>query len=157
MGTGHFKTSSTTESPVESWEVWKLLRLSAAASLFFGKELTPRRRLGLNLRKTKGAMKQPGKFTRVSLVVLLISWANLEALAQDFSRQEARRAPSWLQDGVIYEIFPRDFSTEGNFNGITARLDELKDLGVNVLWLMPIHPIGEKMRKGTDGQPLRGA
>ena len=153
MGTGHFKTSSTTESPVESWEVWKLLRLSAAASLFFGKELTPRRRLGLNLRKTKGAMKQPGKFTRVSLVVLLISWANLEALAQDFSRQEARRAPSWLQDGVIYEIFPRDFSTEGNFSGITARLDELKDLGVNVLWLMPIHPIGEKMRKGTEGSP----
>ena len=61
--------------------------------------------------------------------------------------------PNWLRDGVIYEIFPRNFSPEGNFNGITARLDELKDLGVNVIWLMPIHPIGEKLRKGTLGSP----
>ena len=54
---------------------------------------------------------------------------------------------------MVYEIFPRNFSAEGNFNGITARLDELKDLGVNILWLMPIHPLGEKMRKGTIGSP----
>jgi cyclomaltodextrinase len=54
---------------------------------------------------------------------------------------------------VIYEIFPRNFSAAGNLNGITARLDELKDLGVNILWLMPIHPIGEKMRKGAVGSP----
>jgi len=58
-----------------------------------------------------------------------------------------------VRDAVVYEIFPRNFSTEGNFNGITARLDDLKDLGVNVLWLMPIHPLGEKMRKGTLGSP----
>jgi glycosidase len=58
-----------------------------------------------------------------------------------------------LREGVIYEIFARNFSLESNFNGITARLDELKDLGVNILWLMPIHPIGEKMRKGTIGSP----
>ena len=55
---------------------------------------------------------------------------------------------------MIYESFPScDFSPEGNFNGITARLDELKDLGVNIIWLMPIHPLGEKMRKGTMGSP----
>lgn len=65
----------------------------------------------------------------------------------------ARSAPVWLRDGVIYEIFPRNFSAAGDFNGITARLDELTDLGVNVLWLMPIHPIGEKMKKGTIGSP----
>ena len=58
-----------------------------------------------------------------------------------------------MRDGVVYEIFPRNFSAEGNFNGITARLDELKDLGVNILWLMPINPLGEKMRKGTLGSP----
>ena len=61
--------------------------------------------------------------------------------------------PQWARDGVVYEIFPRNFSAEGNFNGITARLDDLKDLGVNILWLMPIHPLGEKMRKGTLGSP----
>ena len=37
--------------------------------------------------------------------------------------------------------------------GITTQLDRLKDLGVNILWLMPIHPIGEKMRKGAFGSP----
>ena len=61
--------------------------------------------------------------------------------------------PDWLRNGVVYEIYPRNFSKEGNFNGVTARLDELKALGVNILWLMPIHPIGEKLRKGCCGSP----
>ena len=65
----------------------------------------------------------------------------------------ARTGPEWLRNGVIYEIFPRNFSSSGDFNGITARLDELNDLGVNILWLMPIHPLGEKMKKGTLGSP----
>src|ERR1700677_2303896 len=65
----------------------------------------------------------------------------------------ARSSPQWLRDSVIYEIFPRDFSPAGNFKGITARLDELQGLGVNILWLMPIHPIGEKFRKGELGSP----
>jgi len=74
-------------------------------------------------------------------------------LAEDFSKQSARTPPAWLRDGVIYEIFPRNFCSAGNLNGITSRLDELKELGVNIVWLMPIHPMGEKMRKGTMGSP----
>jgi glycosidase len=58
-----------------------------------------------------------------------------------------------VRDGVIYEIFPRAFSPQGNFNGITARFDDLKALGVNILWLMPIHPIGQEKKKGTIGSP----
>ena len=73
--------------------------------------------------------------------------------AADVSASTARLSPAWLREGVIYEVFPRNFSPEGNFNGITARLDELKGLGVNIIWLMPIHPVGEKMRKGTLGSP----
>jgi cyclomaltodextrinase / maltogenic alpha-amylase / neopullulanase len=65
----------------------------------------------------------------------------------------ARSSPDWLRTGTIYEIFPRDFSPEGNFNGVTAKLDDIKALGVNVLWIMPIHPIGEKGRKGDFGSP----
>jgi len=57
------------------------------------------------------------------------------------------------RDGVIYEIFPRDFSPEGNFNGIPVQLDRLKDLGVTILWLMPIHPIRQEKKKGTIGSP----
>ena len=71
----------------------------------------------------------------------------------DFSKATAQTGPAWLRDGVIYEIFPRHFSQAGNLNGVTAKLDELKNLGVNVLWLMPIHPIGTKFRKGDFGSP----
>lgn len=71
----------------------------------------------------------------------------------DYSKETAVRGPQWLRDGVLYEIFPRDFSPTGNLNGVTARLDELKDLGVTILWIMPIHPIGEKFRKGGFGSP----
>ena len=65
----------------------------------------------------------------------------------------ARKSPGWLRSGTIYEIFPRDFSVAGNLEGVTARLDELQGLGVNILWTMPIHPIGEKFRKGEYGSP----
>jgi glycosidase len=72
---------------------------------------------------------------------------------RDLSAQQARRSPQWVNDSVIYEVFPRNFSPGGDLNGVTAKLDELKNLGVNVVWLMPIHPIGEKFRKGAFGSP----
>ncbi len=65
----------------------------------------------------------------------------------------ARMTPDWIRQSVIYEVFPRQFSATGNFAGITARLDELKALGVDVLWLMPIHPVGHLKSKGTLGSP----
>ena len=73
------------------------------------------------------------------------------ALAQQ--RESARPVPDWVRDGVIYEIYPRAFSQQGNFDAITARLDELKDLGVTILWLMPVNPIGQEKKKGTIGSP----
>lgn len=45
-------------------------------------------------------------------------------------------------DIVMYEVNLRAFSPEGSLQGVIQRLDELKKLGVNVIWLMPIHPIG---------------
>jgi cyclomaltodextrinase len=65
----------------------------------------------------------------------------------------ARPSPEWLREGVIYEIFPRDFSLAGNIDGVTAKLDDLHHLGVNILWLMPIQPIGEEFRSGELGSP----
>jgi glycosidase len=72
---------------------------------------------------------------------------------RDWSRVEARPVPEWVRDSVVYEVFPRAFSAEGNLAGVTARLDHVRDLGANVLWLMPIHPIGRERRKGTLGSP----
>ena len=72
---------------------------------------------------------------------------------QDVSAATARPSPDWLRAGTVYEVFPRDFSAAGNLAGVTARLDDLKHLGVGILWIMPIHPIGEKCRKGDFGSP----
>jgi glycosidase len=90
---------------------------------------------------------------RCLLAALCLAASAVARADTDFSRETAERGPQWLRDGVIYEIFPRDFSPAGNLNGVTARLDELKDLGVTILWLMPVHPIGERHRKGAFGSP----
>jgi len=59
--------------------------------------------------------------------------------------------PEWSRSAAIYEVNIRQFSPEGTFEGFSAHLDRLKALGVDILWLMPIHPIGEENRKGTLG------
>ena len=69
------------------------------------------------------------------------------------SGPSSRNSPAWLRSAVVYEIFERNFSTAGNFTAINGRLDELKDLGVDILWLMPINPVGEKLKKGSLGSP----
>lgn len=66
---------------------------------------------------------------------------------------KARPSPSWLRSGLIYEVFPRAFSKAGNLNGVTSQLGRLKKLGVTVIWLMPIQPVGKKGRLGIDGSP----
>src|SRR5579863_5136195 len=73
--------------------------------------------------------------------------------APDGSAVPARNTPDWVRHSVVYEIFPRQFSASGNLAGITARLDEIKALGVDVLWLMPIQPPGRLKAKGTVGSP----
>ncbi|HEX5708414.1 MAG TPA: alpha-amylase family glycosyl hydrolase [Pyrinomonadaceae bacterium] len=73
--------------------------------------------------------------------------------ARDYSKQQARQVRPWVRDAVVYEIFPRAFSPEGNFAGVTRQLDRLRDLGVTILWLMPIHPTGQERKKGTIGSP----
>ena len=61
--------------------------------------------------------------------------------------------PAWAQDAVIYQINTRQFTPEGTFNAAREHLPRLKELGVDILWLMPIHPIGEVNRKGSLGSP----
>jgi|KBSMisStaDraftv2_1062788.scaffolds.fasta_scaffold240051_2 glycosidase len=66
---------------------------------------------------------------------------------------QARPSPEWLKSGTIYQTFVRSFSTSGDLNGVTARLDDLHKLGVNIVWLMPIHPYGQLKKKGSLGSP----
>lgn len=58
---------------------------------------------------------------------------------------------SWLDTCVLYEVNLRQFTEEGTFKAFEKHLDRLKDMGVNTLWFMPIHPISKTERKGTLG------
>jgi len=58
---------------------------------------------------------------------------------------------AWSEDAVMYEVNVRQFTPEGTFNAFAEELPRLKNLGVEILWFMPIHPIGEENRKGTLG------
>lgn len=62
-------------------------------------------------------------------------------------------APDWAKNATIYEVNTRQFSREGNFKAIETQLPRLKELGVDILWLMPIYPISQKNKKGTLGSP----
>jgi glycosidase len=85
----------------------------------------------------------------LGLSVLLAS----SAVVSEPAAATARRAPDWVRDGVVYEVFPRVFSTTGDLRGVTARLDDIRRLGATILWLMPVQPIGKDRRKGTYGSP----
>ncbi len=58
-----------------------------------------------------------------------------------------------LRNQVIYQVYPRQYSNEGTFEGLRKDLDRIVDLGVSILYLLPIHPIGHVGRKGVDGCP----
>ncbi len=97
---------------------------------------------------------------RLTLIFLLffILWACVPATPTTVSSQQGTHTPTvsptprltqpqlpWWRDAVFYEIFVRSFyDTDGNgigdFNGITEKLDYLQELGINAIWLMPIHP-----------------
>jgi glycosidase len=61
--------------------------------------------------------------------------------------------PDWAKNAVIYQINTRQFTPEGTFKAAQKQLPRLQALGVDILWLMPVHPIGVKNRKGSLGSP----
>jgi cyclomaltodextrinase len=77
----------------------------------------------------------------------------IDPVQEDYSQTDGLSAPEWVHEGVLYEVFVRSFSEQGTFTGVTAKLDYLRELGVKTIWLMPIHPIGKKDRKGKYGSP----
>ncbi len=60
-------------------------------------------------------------------------------------------APEWSKNAVIYEVNIRQHTSEGTFAAFTKDIPRIKELGADILWLMPIHPIGVKNRKGGLG------
>jgi glycosidase len=59
--------------------------------------------------------------------------------------------PAWSRSATIYEVNVRQYTPEGTFAALQQHLPRLKRMGVDILWLMPIQPIGHKNRKGSLG------
>ena len=92
------------------------------------------------------------------LIVLSIHAGVLQAQQEqktnaNYASLHARESEDWVKDAVIYEVYLRSFSKEGTLKALEVRIPELKKLGVTILWLMPIHPVGKIHRKGTLGSP----
>jgi len=67
--------------------------------------------------------------------------------------QPSAPANSWVSRSAIYEVFVRDFSVTGDLRGVTRGLGRIQSTGANVIWLMPIYPVGVKNRKDPLGSP----
>jgi glycosidase len=61
--------------------------------------------------------------------------------------------PEWAAHATIYEVNVRNFTPEGTFRAFEEHLPRLQKMGVSIVWLMPVHPIGEVGRKGSLGSP----
>jgi glycosidase len=92
-------------------------------------------------------------------VVAILGAADSTAAQQVAPRGAANRAraadtlthPAWTRNADIYEVNVRQFSPKGTLAGVTAQLPRLEALGIDIIWLMPVQPIGKKNRKGTLG------
>src|SRR5678815_4130842 len=83
-------------------------------------------------RRTCGKAMKP-TLRAIALTGLIFSSAS----AQNVNRDAIQRPEG------LYEVFVRDFSPAGNFKGVTAGLDRIQATGADVVWLMPIYPIGK--------------
>ena len=63
------------------------------------------------------------------------------------------KTPIKYRNMTIYQVFVRNHSNEGTFQGLINDLDRIKDLGIDIVYLLPIHPICVKNRKGSLGSP----
>lgn len=65
----------------------------------------------------------------------------------------AKNTPKSYRNQVLYSVYVRNYSSEGTFEGVRKDLDRIQALGTDIIWLLPIHPLGEKARKGKLGSP----
>ncbi len=62
-------------------------------------------------------------------------------------------APDWAKNASIYEVNLRQYTEEGTIAAFMPHIPRLKDMGIDILWFMPIHPISKAKRKGGLGSP----
>lgn len=65
----------------------------------------------------------------------------------------ADNTPLWHRNLVIYEVYVRNHGANGTFADVQADLPRIRSMGVDIIWFMPIHPIGQLNKKGSLGCP----
>lgn len=90
-------------------------------------------------------------FAIMALVVFTACKNEPKKVIETQSQKIAAVTDAMMENGIIYEANIRQYSPEGTFNAFTKDIPELKKLGVNTIWLMPINAISEIKRKATDG------
>lgn len=91
------------------------------------------------------------KIIPVLLFNLILFLAACTTGTQKEKAPEQTSVGNWYDDATIYEVNVRQYTPEGTFNAFAEHLPRLKKLGVEILWIMPVHPISEKNRKGSLG------
>ncbi|MDZ7658829.1 alpha-amylase family glycosyl hydrolase [Fodinibius sp.] len=95
-------------------------------------------------------------YTRILPLVLLLSLSLMtlgctESIEEDVQARNHIEHPEWSKNANMYEVNIRQYTEEGTFKAFEEHIPRLKEMGVDILWLMPIHPIGEEKRKGELG------
>jgi 1,4-alpha-glucan branching enzyme len=101
-------------------------------------------------------MRKSNFIQQLQKIMLIIAVAAASVLwACSGGKKEAATAaivhPEWAKNAVIYEVNIRQYTPEGTFRAFEQHLPRLKAMGVDILWLMPVNPIGIKNRKGSLG------
>ena len=89
----------------------------------------------------------------MSMAILLVSCAQPETKKEKNTEKvmEVLKHEDWSRNANIYEVNIRQYTPEGTFKAFSKHLPRLKEMGVDILWFMPIHPVSELNRKGTLG------
>ena len=85
------------------------------------------------------------------LSLMLVGWSCTSSSETKPDPSNHVEHPEWTKSANMYEVNIRQYTEEGTFKAFQEELPRLKEMGVDILWLMPIHPIGEEKRKGKLG------
>lgn len=88
-------------------------------------------------------------------ILVMMAWVSARAATDPYQPQAYVKLqhPDWSRRAVLYQLNTRQFTPEGTFVAAQRQLPRLRAMGIDIVWLMPVQPIGEKNRKGTLGSP----
>lgn len=91
--------------------------------------------------------KNSGFVSVLMVIALTAGFSGCEEPADEPEQFSPLNTPDWAYNATIYEVNTRQYTEEGTFEAFSEHIPRLQEMGVDILWFMPIHPIGEERRK----------